>query len=194
MQPIEKRNARTLTAASGPDPAPKGRLFYITDESTQLSFLVDSGAEISILPASSSDKKRARGFDLQAVNRTTISTYGERSFTLNFGLRRTFRWIFVIADVKVAILGADFFSHFGLLVDLKRRKLWDGLTHLSVSGKPSKMESLCLTRPKPTTASATFFVPFRPLRAVDFEVHQYGTTSRTTLKPKVRQVTQKHVV
>ena len=89
MQQIGKRDARTLTAASGPDPAPKGRLFYITDESTQLSFLVDSGAEISILPASSSDKKRARGFDLQAVNRTTISTYGERSLTLNFGLHRT---------------------------------------------------------------------------------------------------------
>lgn len=156
MQQIGKRDARTLTATTSPDPDPKRRLFYITEKSTQLSFLVDSGAEISILPASSSDKKRARGFDLQAANRTTIPTYGERSLTLNFGLRRTFRWIFVIADVKVAILGADFLSHFGLLVDLKRRKLWDGLTHLSVSGKPSKTASLCLTRAKPTTASSVF--------------------------------------
>ena len=45
---------------------------------------------------------------LQAVNGTSIPTFGNRSLTLNLGLRRMFWWIFIIADVKKPFLGADF--------------------------------------------------------------------------------------
>lgn len=60
--------------------------------------------------------------------------YGRRSRTLNLGLRRQFRWIFIVADVKMAILGIDFLHHFDLLVDTRRRRLLDNTTNLAVNG------------------------------------------------------------
>ncbi|BHF80139.1 hypothetical protein SprV_0702326300 [Sparganum proliferum] len=57
-----------------------------------------------------------------------------RSLTLNIGLRRSFSWIFVIADVPHAILGSDFLAEFDLLVDCRRSCLLDRTTGLSVRG------------------------------------------------------------
>ncbi len=73
-------------------------------------------------------------FSLQGVDGSSIATYAVHSRTLNIGLRRTFRWVFVIANVKQAILGADFLQHFGLVVDIGRRTLSDSTTHLRVNG------------------------------------------------------------
>ena len=41
--------------------------------------------------------------------------------------------VFLIADVSHAILGADFWSQFSLQVDLRRRRLVDTVTSLSVN-------------------------------------------------------------
>ena len=46
-----------------------------------------------------------------------IATYGIQSLTFNLGLRRTFHWVFLVADVTTPIIGADFLRHFDLLVD-----------------------------------------------------------------------------
>ncbi|XP_052855250.1 uncharacterized protein LOC128264010 [Drosophila gunungcola] len=50
---------------------------------------------------------------------------------LNIGLRRNLIWPFIVADTEVAIIGADFLSHFHLLVDVKGQKLIDANTNLS---------------------------------------------------------------
>lgn len=50
---------------------------------------------------------------------------------VNVGLRRAFKWLFVSADVKSAIIGADFLVHHVLLLDLKSRHLIDPLTSLT---------------------------------------------------------------
>ena len=42
--------------------------------------------------------------------------------------------MFVLADVPTPILGADFLEHFGLLVDLKNRRLLDQVTNLKSRG------------------------------------------------------------
>ena len=68
---------------------------------------------------------------LQAVNTTTIATYGTRSLTLDLGLRRTFRWLFVIADVRIPILGADFLKYNCLLV-MGSSQMSDTLTRFKV--------------------------------------------------------------
>ena len=115
----------------------KSRLFRIFDKSSGISFLVDTGAEVSILPASfqsASSKPIPTSVKLQAVNGSSISTFGQRSLTLDLGLRRTFRWIFIIADLPLPIIGADFLREFGLLVDVKHRKLIDCTTNFIVSG------------------------------------------------------------
>ena len=109
------------------------RLFYyIHDISSGLRFLLGTGAEVSVVPPSRSDRKQRGNFCLQAVNRTDIATYGLHSLSLD--LRRTFRWVFVIADVQQPILGADFLQHFGLAVDLRCGKLLDTTTQLQVNG------------------------------------------------------------
>ncbi len=109
-------------------------LLHITDCSNHLTFLVDTGAQISVLPPTHTDRLRKQeGRNLSAVNGTGIATYGTRSLTLDLSLRRTFRWIFVIADVQKP-LGADFLHHFGLLVDLTNGKLVDTNTQLSIMG------------------------------------------------------------
>ena len=69
-----------------------------------------------------------------AVNKSPIPTFGERSLTLDLGLRRTFRWIFVIASLHTPIIGVDFLREFGLVVDVKHRKLLDSTTKLAVNG------------------------------------------------------------
>lgn len=60
---------------------------------------------------------------LQAANSSAIRTYGRRKLTLDLNLRRDFTWPFIVADVHHAIIGADFLEHFGLLVDVKHRRL-----------------------------------------------------------------------
>jgi hypothetical protein len=52
--------------------------------------------------------------------------------SLNLGLRRDFTWRFVVANVTRPIIGVDFLSHFGLLVDCRNNRLLDGVTSLSV--------------------------------------------------------------
>ncbi len=110
--------ALAATSAAGPTPS---RLFYVSDRSTGMRFLVDTGAQVSVVPPARTDRRNRQGhFSLQAVNNTDIATYGVLSLSLDLGLRRTFRWVFVIADVKQPILGTDFLCHFGLLVDVRR--------------------------------------------------------------------------
>ena len=80
---------------------------------------MDTGEEVSVLPSTSSERQQKNtDFTLVAVNGATIPTFGKRSLTLNLGLRRTFRWVFVVASVGIPILGADFLRHYSLLVDM----------------------------------------------------------------------------
>ena len=57
---------------------------------------------------------------LQATNGSRIATYGQQSLTLDLGLRRSFPWIFTIADVEIPILGADLLTQFSLTIDMKK--------------------------------------------------------------------------
>lgn len=95
---------------------------------------MDTGAQVSVLPATRSDRASRATSHLQAVNGTRIPVYKQRSLTLNLGLRRVFRWVFLVADVRTAILGADFLAKHGLLVDLKLQRLLDATTLISVQG------------------------------------------------------------
>ena len=102
-----KRPGQLLMATSVAGQQPSC-LFYITDSLTGLCFLVDTGADISVIPPSVSERKHCKdSFSLQAVNNTQIATYNTQLCTLNIGLHCKFQWIFIIADVKTPILGAD---------------------------------------------------------------------------------------
>lgn len=107
----------------------------VKDVETGLRFLIDTGANVSVLPVRSvpkSDTNSNCSYTLYAANGTEIKTFGIKTLTLNFNLRRPFKWTFIIADVKQAIIGADFLIKHKLLVDLSNKKLLDQTTNLSV--------------------------------------------------------------
>ena len=101
------------------------RLLYIQDLKSNRRILVDTGAEISVIPPTSIQRTSASNKTLLAANGTTIQTFGTTALNINFGMGRNFLWTFEIADVKSPIIGADFLLHFSLSVDLKNRRFID---------------------------------------------------------------------
>ena len=108
---------------------------FLFDKSTNQSFLVDTGADVSVLPACKTGKfMKPSDFKLFAANNSKIDTFGTKVLNLDLGLRRKFTWSFIIAKISKPILGADFLKHYGLLVDIKNKKLVDGMTKLTAPG------------------------------------------------------------
>nr|XP_034195240.1 uncharacterized protein LOC117611409 [Osmia lignaria] len=126
-----KLGSPSVAAADSGD-APERRLI-VADRRSGIRFLVDTGANVSVLPASRLDRCRQPGAPLLAANGSTISTYGEKKVELDFGLRRSFPWTFTITDVTKAIVGNDFLEQFHLLPDVRTHKLVDGKTLLSIN-------------------------------------------------------------
>lgn len=110
-----------------------GRRLFVTDKVTKFKFLLDTGSDLCCFPRKLlSTQCKVSDYTLSAANGTSIKTYGSRTFTLNLGLRREFRWNFTIADVETAIIGSDFLAYFNLLPDCRNKLLRDGSTRLSV--------------------------------------------------------------
>ena len=95
--------------------------FTIWDNLGKRAFLVDSGADISVLPASQRDRGRC-STPLLAANGTAIKTFGNRTVDLCFGSFRV-RHPFCVADVSKPLLGSDFFKNNGLMIDLRGQRL-----------------------------------------------------------------------
>ncbi|GFR76394.1 retrovirus-related Pol polyprotein [Elysia marginata] len=94
-------------------------------------FLVDTGAQVSAVPASRFDRRSCPNDNpLQAANGTTIATYGSRNVSLCFN-GRTYTARLIVADIRQLLLGADFFRQHNLLVDLRGQRLIEADTFLS---------------------------------------------------------------
>lgn len=107
-----KLDGRSLLAAHNLS-QPLSRHFRIRDHITGMQFLVDTGAEVSIIPPSSSDcRQRVKTASLTAVNATAIWTFGQRSLTPPLGLRRSFPVLFWVAEVRRAIISSNFLQIF----------------------------------------------------------------------------------
>ena len=103
-------------------------LLFLCDTVSKRQFLVDTGAEVSVVPASGLDRRTMqKGTSLLAANGSSISTYGMRTLPLHFASNK-YRWNFVIADVSRPLLGADFLRSNSLLVDLRGKRLVDAAT------------------------------------------------------------------
>lgn len=129
-----KLTGPSLLATSDTGPANSRLILY--DPFSRTNFLIDTGADVSVLPPTPPDlQKRSSAFSLVAANGSSIPTYGKRLVKVSLGLRREFSWIFTIAEVTRPIIGADFLTHFNLLVDLRGRTLIDRLTLIKTQGK-----------------------------------------------------------
>ncbi|XP_064479736.1 uncharacterized protein LOC135393089 [Ornithodoros turicata] len=151
-----KCRGRLIEAAFDHGP-PGSRLFYVIDRIAGHRFLVDTGAE--------------------AVNTSPIATFGLRSLTIDIGLGRLFRWLFVTADVPNAILGADFLHHFGLDISIARKQLADSATDLTISGVPFSQHSSGIRTVLPSSPYSAILLDFS-----------------SVAKPCILAVTPKHAV
>ena len=118
------------------------RLFYVTDRTTGTCFLAETGANVTVIPPSPAEKRNPASMILQAVNKSAIPTFGEKSMTLDIGHCRSYQWT-IIADLPLPILGADFLAHFGFKVDVRNLLLIDTTTGLSLCGIQSNTPSPC---------------------------------------------------
>ena len=156
LQIPPKRIGRTLATTSVPG-LPTSRLLHIHDPTKHLTFLIDTGAAVSVLPPTATDRKFPQPhFHLAAANGSKIFTFGRRSLTLNLGLRRSLPWVFMVAEVQTPIIGADFLHHFNLSVDLNKKTLVDNTTDLSISGLLAPSTSPTLSLPPPPTPPSEF--------------------------------------
>ena len=106
-------------------------------------FLVDSGADVSVYPASASERALSPSASLTAANGTRISTFGHRGIELCFPGLRT-RHEFVLADIKSPILGADFFLQQDLVIDIPKRRLFSQKNNVCVRARPAAvLADLC---------------------------------------------------
>ena len=179
-----KRQARPQVEAHVTGSSPS-RLLYVTDKHSKTRFLIDTGAEVSVFPATRQDKLyRREGIVLTAANNSIIHTYGKRDLTLDLGLHRQFRWSFLIADVNQPILGADFLRYFRFLftspipVSLMQR-------HLSPFQRRSRHSCHCISttyrlQSLPTSLTP-FLLSFHPSVNLASLSHPPSTTYNTTL-------------
>ncbi|GFQ90238.1 transposon Ty3-I Gag-Pol polyprotein [Trichonephila clavata] len=115
----------------------------LADKVSKLKFLVDTGADVSVLPKHYAPKADSSNeLLLLAANGTKIATFGKKRLTLDLNLRRNFTWSFIIANVNQPIIGLDFLKHYNLLVDVKSGCLIDGITKLTTQGKYTNRDSL----------------------------------------------------
>ncbi|KAK2578745.1 hypothetical protein KPH14_012271 [Odynerus spinipes] len=65
-----------------------------------------SGSAVSVLSKKYiQNKTQATEYKLYAANNTVINTYGKKYMEMDFGLRRAFKWNFLVADVTHPIIG-----------------------------------------------------------------------------------------
>ena len=141
LQKLQKRPFLRRTAANALHPHPSANSathpshpgFFLKDELSDHRFLVDTGTFRSILPPSRGNNPTLQpsSATLVAANGTSIHTYGEREVNICLS-GQTYIWTFIIADVRHPLLGADFLSHYSLVVDVALHRLLNTDTYTSV--------------------------------------------------------------
>lgn len=131
-------NRRPPLPPSHPKTQPSGRtLLWIKDGLSGIRFLIDTGVALSLLPPRTVTGEIGQpAFDLVAANGTPIATYGTETRRLALSPQHTFQWHFLVADVDLPILGADFLSSHDLLVDTRRRRLQHQPTRTYLHAEP----------------------------------------------------------
>ncbi|GBP29312.1 hypothetical protein EVAR_22682_1 [Eumeta japonica] len=128
----QQENERTLSQAERGVQEYSHRL-CVTNKKTGLSSLVDTGANISVLPRIKGFTATSLPSKLYAANKAVISTYGEKALELDFNLQRQYKCKFTVANVSKPIPGADFLKHHQLVVVLKSKKLMDNVSNLKTN-------------------------------------------------------------
>lgn len=171
----------------------------ITDQKSATTFLIDTGADVSVLPPPSR-RKTPGTIMLYAANGSPIATYGTQRLELDLGLRRRFDWEFIMADVRTPIIGADFLSKYDLLIDMKRGILIDHETQLKTKCFNRNVQMFTLKTFDDTGPFAELLREFADLtristKSINSEVfHRIETTGQPTFSRPRRLNPQKLAV
>lgn len=130
---------KKLVASIGEVPSHNWRI-RIRDKN--YTFLIDTGATCSAIPAGANNRTTPFGPSITAANGTLIKTYGIRRINFLLGLRREFSWEFIVTDVEEAIIGCDFLHKHHILVDIYSSEIIDAVTMLKKRGERSQGESI----------------------------------------------------
>ena len=121
MQLSGKRDSRSSSTVAMT--SANEALFYVWDRQSKRNFLIDTGAEVSLLPATRFDRQKGQSAQiLLAANGSKITTFGLRAVAIDLPQGK-FRWTFVIANVAQPLLETDFLRAHSLLVDIKHQHL-----------------------------------------------------------------------
>ena len=80
---------------------PTKNLLHVKDVLSGIYFLVDTGAEVSIVPPTGLDRNKPSNMNLIAANGSRIKSYGTRHMAIQINHFR-YRWKFQIADPYAA--------------------------------------------------------------------------------------------
>lgn len=97
---------------------------FIKDVRSGRRLLIDSGAEISVMPPVVFPRHRQMFHSLLLMVQKSVRMVR----TYYIGFSRIFSWSFEMADVSRPIIGADFLHYFGLLIDIRKNRLIDPTT------------------------------------------------------------------
>ena len=108
----------------------------------KLQFIVDTGASVSIIPSSYINGiiLEPTPVSISTASGEKIKCHGQAHLEISIpSLRRSFKWIFIIADIMQPLLGLDFLTNYGLIIDCKGRKIYDSITQYSVPVSPASV-------------------------------------------------------
>lgn len=172
----------------------------IYDQQTNLRFLIDTGADISVIPPQLKDRKKQSDIKLYAANGSKIDTYGDKVLSVSLGFRRNFQWQFTIANITQPILGADFLTHHNLLVDLRRKRLIDVITNLSSKGEICHKNYLSIRTIDPTSPYVDVLSKFpsitqppKYVKAVKHDVTHKIITTDSPVKARARRLSPRRL-
>ena len=111
---------------------------------THFTFLIDSGAAISIIPKNSSDVQDPWQ-TLKAANGSVIKTYGSETCKVLLNQDLPLWHKFVKADVTQPILGADFLSEHRMLVNMNKMTLFHEDTGTIIFGNKANARIHAIT-------------------------------------------------
>ncbi|GFX00606.1 hypothetical protein TNCV_2236131 [Trichonephila clavipes] len=106
------------------------RRLFIRDRRTNVTFLIDTGSDVSIIPATKTQRQNNSQMTLSAANTSPIHVYTTQTLSLDLGLRRIFQWTFLVGNVSTPIIGADFLYNFRLVPDISKQALLDSETNI----------------------------------------------------------------
>ncbi|XP_066945415.1 uncharacterized protein [Macrobrachium rosenbergii] len=128
-------------------PLPLG--FYIRDTISGRMMLVYTGAMRSVFLPSGEDRRHPPDptASLMAANGSPILSYGTKLLSISI-LGQRYSWEFIIVDVRIPLLRAGFLAHFGLAVDVGRKRLLDTESYQTLPLLPGPKEpAICSVTP-----------------------------------------------